>query len=155
MSDIKISSGRKPATSRRTAPTHDAQPPRETRESRQFLIAQLFEAENARSATAGHGPEQWSPAIDVYLTDLALVIAADLPGVERENILLSITHSGLIIDGERLDHVDEFYCRRERPTGRFRRTLPLPKGADPDGVRATFADGVLEIVIPMSEMGPV
>jgi HSP20 family protein len=85
-----------------------------------------------------------------------LVLRADLPGMTRENIDVSVVDNCLVISGERRmeDNVDrQNYLRVERSYGSFSRSVLLPEGLDPEHISAHLQDGVLEIRIPRVEGG--
>jgi HSP20 family protein len=91
------------------------------------------------------------PRVDVYEQDGNLVTKAELPGVKKEDIDISIEGGDLIIRGERKQESEvkeENYYRMERSSGTFYRRLPMPEGVQPDQITANFSDGVLEIRIP-------
>lgn len=93
----------------------------------------------------------WAPAIDAYDRGDALVIKAELPGVEKDQIGLSLLDNTLTIRGEarRDEEVrDQDYYRRERAYGSFTRSIPLPVEVDRNAVKASFKNGVLEVVLP-------
>ena len=82
------------------------------------------------------------------------MIKAELPGVNKEDIDLSIDQGELVIRGERKseERTEETnYVRMERSYGSFYRRLPLPKGVTEDDISATQADGVLEVRIRQPE----
>ncbi len=93
----------------------------------------------------------WGPDVDVSERKGQLVIRADLPGVNKDDLKVEVTDSDLTISGERTSEETEekegFY-RKERSYGSFQRTLRLPEGAKTDGVNASYKDGVLEVTIP-------
>jgi HSP20 family protein len=96
----------------------------------------------------------WSPSVDVYETDNDIVVKADIPGVEPEDLEVYCTEDGVILRGEtrRQQERDEGgWHRTERRYGRFERQIPLPPGARPDNAQANFRNGVLELRIPKSE----
>ena len=98
-------------------------------------------------ATAADG-QPWVPPVDIWETEDALVIAAELPGVRQEDVQVSVLDGILTLRGERKDSLPadgETVLRRERVTGPFARHLLLPASVDPAGVRATYRDGVLTI----------
>lgn len=101
--------------------------------------------------TAADAPT-WSPTIDVFEKDNRLVTKVDLPGLKKEDVKVEVTDSQLAISGERKREVEEkkknFY-RSEREYGSFYRAVPLPEGVKPEDVKATFADGVLEVSVPL------
>jgi HSP20 family protein len=96
------------------------------------------------------------PALDVYEEDSTLKIRADLPGMNPDDVTIEVTESGVTLSGERKHEREErsegFY-RSERSYGTFRRTIPLPEGADLDKAKAEFHDGELQVSIPIPESG--
>jgi HSP20 family protein len=95
-----------------------------------------------------------SPSVDVFEDGGTIVVKADLPGLTKDEIAVKLVDNSLEISGEkkteeRVDRRD--YLRLERTYGKFSRTLRLPEGLDADKVKATFAEGVLEITIPKVE----
>jgi HSP20 family protein len=97
---------------------------------------------------------RWVPAVDLVETDESLVLRADLPGLEKDDVAIEVKDSVLTLSGERrAEHEDkaEGYYRVERSFGRFSRSLTLPQGVEPDSIDAQFTDGVLEIRIPKPE----
>jgi HSP20 family protein len=94
------------------------------------------------------------PAVDMYDRKTEIVIKTELPGVEKENIDLSITKDAITIKGEiKKDEeaADEAYFARERAFGAFARTIALPAEVDSEKAKASFKNGVLEIVLPKKE----
>ncbi len=90
----------------------------------------------------------YGPAVDVYETDDEVVVKAQLPGVKKEDVEVSIQENSLMIRAEtrREEEVDEDgYFRRELRYGTFARRLPLPAEIDDEQVTATMEDGVLEV----------
>jgi HSP20 family protein len=94
----------------------------------------------------------WSPTVDVVEKDNRLVTRVDLPGVKKEDVKVEVTDGHLAVSGERKreseEKKDNFY-RCEREFGSFYRAVPLPEGVKLEDVKATFADGVLEISVPL------
>ncbi|MCM8800599.1 MAG: Hsp20/alpha crystallin family protein [Candidatus Omnitrophica bacterium] len=96
----------------------------------------------------------WSPSLDVAEDKENIIIKADLPGVKQQDINISITGDILTLQGERKreeEVKDKSYHRIERFYGVFKRSFTLPPYADTTKVKATYKDGVLEIVIPKTE----
>ena len=94
----------------------------------------------------------WSPEIDVFEKDNRLVTKIDLPGMKKENVKVEVTDGHLAISGERKSETEETkdsVYRCEREYGGFYRAVPLPDGVKLDDVKATFADGVLEVSVPL------
>lgn len=95
----------------------------------------------------------WSPEIDVFERDNRLVTRIDLPGMKKEDVRIEVTDSTLTISGERKSEAEEKkdnYYRCEREYGGFFRAVPLPEGVKLENVTATFADGVLEVSVPLA-----
>jgi HSP20 family protein len=98
------------------------------------------------------GQSAWAPQIEVFRRDNNVVIHADLPGLKKEDINIEIDDGVLTLSGERQnEHVDnrDGYYRNERNYGQFVRTIPLPDGAEENACKASFDNGVLEVVIPV------
>ena len=98
------------------------------------------------------GSANWSPGIDVFEKDNRLVVKADLPGMKKEDVKVEVTDGHLAISGERKTEAEERkenFFRSEREYGSFYRTVPLPEGVKLDDIKATFADGVLEVSVPL------
>lgn len=93
----------------------------------------------------------WAPSVDLYEEGDEMVLKADLPGMKRDDIDLSIENGDLVIRGERSDEkkIDEENCYRlERSRGVFLRRMALPSEVEADAVSARFQDGVLEVRFP-------
>ena len=97
---------------------------------------------------------RWAPAVDIRETDEALSLVAELPGLKREDVTITLENSVLTISGERKfekDTKEENYHRIERSYGSFARSFTLPNNVKPEQVQATFKDGVLTITLPKVE----
>ena len=84
--------------------------------------------------------------------DHHLFIKLDLPGMKKEEINVSFTDEGLVIEGERTHETESKkneWFTTERTYGRFYRVVPLPDGVNPKEVKATFKNGVLEVTVPV------
>ena len=94
---------------------------------------------------------RWVPAMDLVETDEHLVLRADLPGLERDDVNIEVKDGTLTVSGERRsegeDKSEGFY-RVERAFGAFSRSLTLPEGIDAEKITADFDNGVLEVRIP-------
>jgi HSP20 family protein len=94
----------------------------------------------------------FKPAIDVFEKNGRLVTKIDLPGMKKEDVKVEVGDGYLAISGERKSELEEkkdaFY-RCEREYGHFYRAVPLPEGAKPEDVTATFNEGVLEVSVPV------
>ncbi|MBW2422637.1 MAG: Hsp20/alpha crystallin family protein [Deltaproteobacteria bacterium] len=96
----------------------------------------------------------WVPPLDMVDRKNEVVLRADLPGLDREDIQLSVENGVLTLQGsrqqEKEDKGDDFYAM-ERWAGAFSRSIALPQGLDPDRVEASFKNGVLEIRVPKTK----
>jgi HSP20 family protein len=114
------------------------------------LFDSFFGRREGASAGA-YASRRWIPPMDLVETEDHLVLRADLPGVDEEDIEIEVKDGVLTVSGERRSqHEDkrEGFHRVERSFGRFSRSLELPKGVDPQSVSAHFDKGVLEVRMP-------
>lgn len=105
----------------------------------------------AQSPGANSGSANLVPNIDISETDKAIEISAEMPGLERKDVEISIEDDTLTIRGEKTigeDQKDKNVQHSERSYGVFMRVLQLPPGVDPSSVEATMSNGVLKITIP-------
>ena len=106
-----------------------------------------------RSLMRGRGadaPSTWMPQVEVREEGGKLHVYADLPGLKKEDVKLSLEGDQLVLQGERQSSREEgqqggsFY-HSERSYGSFYRSIPLPEGVDPQTAQAKFEDGVLDV----------
>jgi HSP20 family protein len=96
----------------------------------------------------------WTPPVEIYDTDEALMVRVELPGVAKENVHVELHENTLTLRGERKPdpQVKEGqYYRQERTYRPFQRTFTLPTLVDTAKVQATYRDGLLELRLPKSE----
>lgn len=96
----------------------------------------------------------WTPPVEIYDTDEALMVRVELPGVAKEHVHVELHENTLTLRGERKPdpQVKEGqYYRQERTYGPFQRTFTLPTPVDTAKVQATYRDGLLELRLPKSE----
>lgn len=113
-------------------------------------IDRLFN-EFAQVATPNGGTQSLIPNIEISETDKAIEVSAEMPGLERKDVDISIEDDTLTIRGEKKieeDNKDKNVQHSERSYGVFLRVLQLPPGIDPSSVQATMSNGVLKITIP-------
>jgi HSP20 family protein len=95
----------------------------------------------------------WQPPVDIFENDAReLVLRAELPGLRRDDIDITIENGTLTIKGERKQDEgvrEDRYHRLERPYGHFSRSFTLPNTVDSSRVRAEYRDGVLTVVLPV------
>ena len=94
------------------------------------------------------------PALNVAEGEHSYTITAELPGVAKEDVTLTLEDGVLTLSGEKkheTEQKDKSWHRIERVYGSFQRAMALPKGVDGERAEATFRDGVLTIELPKSE----
>ena len=108
-------------------------------------------------------PERWfktegaltgAPALDVYEEKDEIVVKAELPGLEKDNVEVNLSDHTLTIKGEKKKEEEvkeEDYYRSERSYGKFVRSLQLPTEVKADAIKASFKNGVLEVRLPKTE----
>jgi HSP20 family protein len=118
-------------------------------------IDRLFESPMAELTQSSHPfLSGWMPAIDLFEDKDHLYLKAELPGMNKEDIEISIHEGVLTLSGERKQdprHDQAEVYRSERFLGRFQRTLTLPSQVNPEQTRATYKDGILSVVLPKAE----
>ena len=96
----------------------------------------------------------WSPALDVFEDKDNLVVKAELPGMKKEDIEISLHDNVLSLSGERKEeqkhHQGEIH-RSERFVGKFQRTFSLPTPVEAEKVKASYKDGILTVTLPKTE----
>ena len=97
------------------------------------------------------GDHAWTPAIDIREVDNGYVLRADLPGVQRDDVEITMDRNVLTIRGKREvteTGDDGKVLRSERISGNFYRRLRLPATIEKDGISAKYENGVLEVMLP-------
>ena len=122
----------------------------------QDRINRIFDETTSRSQDYDVEVSQcdWRPVVDIYDSEKAIVVNAELPGVSKESITLDVKGNILTLKGERKSDAEvskENYYRMERCFGTFERAFTLPSTVDPGKITANFKDGVLKIEIPKPE----
>jgi HSP20 family protein len=100
--------------------------------------------------------QRFSPQIEVLQRDGKLIVNADLPGINKDDVHVEVSDNSLIIEGERKSEHEEtegdvYTC--ERMYGHFRREIPLPEGVKTDSAKANFKNGTLEITLDAPQAG--
>ena len=106
-----------------------------------------------------HRPDSWTPPIDVYETQDRYVVAAEVPGLSREQIDLALEDSRLTIRGQRMDRSTTaedvlHFHQIERGHGSFARSFEFGSKIDVEGVSADLTNGVLTITLPKAAPPP-
>ena len=95
----------------------------------------------------------WAPVVDIGEDEKEFLIKAELPGLKREEVKVTVEDGVLSISGERKAEKEEKtkkYHRVERSYGSFLRSFTLPEGCDPAKVNAEFKEGVLNVHLAKS-----
>lgn len=99
-------------------------------------------------------PLGWEPMVEMFETDTAVVVRAELPDIDPKQVDITVTNDTVTLRGQ-TRHEDEqkgrHYYRREFRSGEFSRTLPLSTEVKSAEAKATYKDGVLEVTLPKSE----
>ena len=153
----------RPDGSRATVARHESMTPATWGGDEPFGLLRRFAAEMERvfdnfgfggglgSRGFGLTPGAWIPPVEVFRKDDRLVVRAELPGLNKDDVRVEIHDDALVIQGERRREQEvhrQGYSRSERSYGSFSRVIPLPTGIMPDKAEANFRDGVLEITMP-------
>ena len=96
----------------------------------------------------------WAPSVDVYDSKDNVLVKADIPGLKKEDINITVQDNTLIIEGQknRNDEINEDnYVRVERFYGNFYRAILLPSEIDSSNVKAEYKNGTLELILPKKE----
>ncbi len=93
----------------------------------------------------------WAPAVEMYDENSGFVVKAELPGVKKDNIDISVSGDTLTIKGEKKaskEVKEEDYYRCESQYGTFSRSITMPAAVDAKKIEATYQDGILEVRVP-------
>jgi HSP20 family protein len=102
----------------------------------------------------GESMEIATPAVDLYEEKDDIVVKAELPGIEKDNVEVNLSNHHLTIKGEKKKEEEvkeENYYRSERTYGAFFRTVELPADVQGEKVKASFKNGILEVRLPKTE----
>lgn len=97
---------------------------------------------------------RWMPAVDIRETDEALILSAELPGMTKEDVQITLENQVLTLSGERKFEKEakgENYHRIERSYGAFTRSFTLPTHVKTEKVDASFENGMLNVTLPKME----
>ena len=96
----------------------------------------------------------WSPIVDIEENNENFLVKAEIPGLKKEDIKISVRGNLLSVSGERKHESEtkgKTFHRIERSYGKFSRTITLPSDVESDKVKATYKDGILTISLPKPE----
>ena len=119
----------------------------------QDRMNKIFE-DSLKPITDQSGPGELAPPVDIFEDDKYVTIKAELPGLNREEVVVDISGTTLSIGGRKIKvHEDKIasYHVIERQYGLFKRTFRLPEGVDIEKISASFEHGVLEINLPKEQ----
>ena len=109
---------------------------------------------STREQSAANDERSWAPAVDIREEDNRYLLIADIPGVKRDDVEITLEDGVLTVKGERnANHEEsrEGFVRNERVHGIFMRQFTLPDTVNADNISATVNAGVLEIEIPKQD----
>ncbi|SDE36758.1 Hsp20/alpha crystallin family protein [Desulfuromonas thiophila] len=92
----------------------------------------------------------WSPRVDIAETGDAFIIKAEIPDVQKEDVKVTLENGVLTLQGERRQETEEkgkTFHRVERLYGVFNRSFSLPDSVSPEGIKASFKDGMLTVTL--------
>ncbi|HEX4963387.1 MAG TPA: Hsp20/alpha crystallin family protein [Thermoanaerobaculia bacterium] len=117
-------------------------------------LSRLFDTFFGDQHTEDVANRGWLPPVDIQETDDSYRLLAELPGLTREDVEITLENNVLRLSGERKFEKDvkkESYQRIERTYGSFTRSFSLPHQVNAEGVQAAFENGVLTITVPKAE----
>ena len=113
------------------------------------LFSRFFESETWPLRETG-----WTPALDVAEREDAITVEAELPGMQADDISISVEGNTLTVSGEKKEEHEEKgenYYHTERRYGSFQRSIPLPGTVEAENIQAAYKDGVLTVTLPKSK----
>ena len=122
----------------------------------QDRINRIFDESFSRTADLDDdiSMSAWKPLVDIYETDEAIILKAELPGIQKEDVSVEVKDNVITLKGVRTEEKEikeKNYYRKERALGTFSRAFNLQHRIQPDKIKARFKDGVLKIEIPKPE----
>jgi len=125
-------------------------------ETLQNEMNRLFNFSLGRWDDRAHGLMEghWNPAVDIYDSKDDILVKADIPGMKKDELDVTIQGDMLVLKGEKKSEnevKEKGHIKTERFYGSFNRAIRLPSGVDASKVKASYKDGVLELVLPKKE----
>ena len=116
----------------------------------------LFEGFNRNGSDVASSPSvsTWKPSVDISETEDEFIVTADLPGINREDLNVTVADGRLTLRGERRQATQESegsVHRVERVYGTFTRAFDLPTAVNAENITASYRDGVLSVSVPKAE----
>lgn len=118
------------------------------------IFDEAFRANRGAGSQEDYALASWAPAVDIYEQDGNIVLKAELPGVDPNDVDVRVENNVLTLRGERKldsDVKKEGYHRVERAYGTFGRSFTLPTVVDTEKIKAEYKDGVLRVTLPKRE----
>ena len=115
-------------------------------------INRLFDVPDLNGSASGLNA--WAPNLDVYEDKENVIVRAEVPGLAKKDIDISLHDNTITISGERRNErktEEGKLSREERFVGRFTRSIALPKQVDAQKVKAAYRDGLLTVTLPKAE----
>lgn len=117
-------------------------------------MGKVFEDVFGRTGFPSLREGSWLPAVDVRETKKDVIVTLDIPAIDPNELAVTIMEDRLTVKGERKREAEvkeEDFFRKERVYGSFQRTIHLPTEVMGDKAKATYKNGVLEIIVPKSQ----
>lgn len=117
-------------------------------------LNRFFDESVSRQGAGEFEYGNWAPAVDLREEENHYLLQADMPGMKKDEIEVNVENNVLTIRGERRFEAEvkkETYHRIERAYGKFTRSFTLPSRVQADAIKATYKDGILEVLIPKAE----
>jgi HSP20 family protein len=147
--------GEQMATRTRWDPFQDLRDAQEEMAQMTQMSQMLARALGLQGQQQGSGTAMaWAPALDISERKDAYLVTVELPGVEAEDLEITLEDGLLTIQGERHfahDSSEQQFHRVERRYGAFRRSITLPAQVQAEQIEASFDNGVLQILVPKME----
>lgn len=126
---------------------------RRMQEDMDQLFGRFFGTSSGEGGQAITPGNQWAPTMDISSTEKEFCLEADLPGVKKDDIDITVQDHHLLLRAEMRQEQESGegerqYHRRERRYGMFQRVIPLPENVDEENIRCDFRNGVLTVHIP-------
>ena len=142
------------ATMTRWDPFQDLRNAQEELAQMNPMLAQALGLYGQQQGSGRATTSAWAPALDISERKDAYLVTVELPGVEADDLQLTLEDGLLTIQGERYfahDSSEQQFHRIERRYGAFRRSITLPAQVQAEQIEASSEDGVLQIVVPKME----
>ena len=116
-----------------------------------FPFDRFFDEFLLRGAPVNDGVQTYQPRVDIVEEKDAVVVSAEIPGVEKDKLSVELEDGVLTISAEKFaekrEDKDDLY-RSERTYGAYKRTFKVPSSVNPDAISAEYVNGVLKVTLP-------